>query len=633
MELLSPAGSKEALLAAVQNGADAVYLGAQSFSARSAAANFEDADLVKAIEYCHTRGVKVHLALNTLIDDSELEKAVKLALFARENGIDALIIQDIGLFSVLKKTVPDLELHASTQMTIKDLEGAMKASQMGFKRVVLARECTAKEVHHISHAIDIETEVFVHGALCICYSGQCQMSSSLGGRSGNRGRCAQPCRLPYSIDKKTGFYLSPYDLCLIDELESLKKAGVASLKIEGRMKSPEYVACVTRIYRKYIDNGGIVTSEDKNTLKNIFCRGGAFTKGWYGGIRDDRLINNSSNDEIKNYVDKGIIKSVQESFKEGTENKKIDIKGEFYLDKKAVFIISDYEGNSVIAEGIGEIALNKSLSEERARQQLSRFGSSPFELKEFFSEINEAYTIPASQLNELRRKASDLLVKKRGRAGKREHVEYLPTIINEKKQQGFYISAEVRTKEQAAALKNAGLERVYTKIARNIGEVKKGIGGGFELNIFNEDAASVFPELDFVTLSTELTLAKCAQIARYKTCEIVVYGYMPLMRTKHCLSKECGGSATLKDRKNTEFKVVCDKETCTNIIYNSRPLFMADKMDEIKETGVAGARLYFGTETPEECVKIYKMYSGESPVSMPALFTRGHFYDKGEKRV
>lgn len=279
-------GDFECLKAAVQNGADAVYLGASSFSARASAKNFDLNDLEEAINYAKLRNVDVHLALNTLIKNSEFNDALELAKKAYELGISAIIVQDYGLCSYLLRYLPDLPIHASTQMSLHNLEGAKEVESLGFKRAVLARELSINEIEFIKNNTSIELETFIHGALCISYSGQCLMSSMIGGRSGNRGKCAQICRLPYelidtsknkSIDK--GYLLSPKDLCGLNYIPDLINIGVSSLKIEGRLKSPEYVATVTRIYRKYIDlalsnNEYVVDEKDKKDLMQAFNRGG-----------------------------------------------------------------------------------------------------------------------------------------------------------------------------------------------------------------------------------------------------------------------------------------------------------------------------------------------------------------------
>ena len=284
VELLSPAGDFECLKAAVQNGADCVYFGAEIFSARASATNFNAENLEKAIQYAKLRGVKTNLTLNTLIKDTEFEAAYNLAKTAYGYGIDAIIVQDLGLGMKLIRDFPDLPIHASTQMSVHNLQGVLKLQELGFKRVVLARELSAEEIEYICKNSEVEIECFIHGALCISYSGQCLFSSMIGGRSGNRGKCAQPCRLPYSLtdeNDKTlnqGYLLSTKDLCGLEFIPFLVNAGVTSFKIEGRMKTPEYVATVTRIYKKYLDMA--LSSEDfkidetdKKALLQVFNRG------------------------------------------------------------------------------------------------------------------------------------------------------------------------------------------------------------------------------------------------------------------------------------------------------------------------------------------------------------------------
>ena len=283
MELLAPAGSMEALRAAVCNGADAVYLGADTFNARMNARNFSAADLQEAVVYCHVRGVKVHLTLNTLVLDREMQRAADLIRMAAAFGVDAFIVQDLGVVSLCRQLAPDVPIHASTQMSIHSLEGVMEAAALGCSRVVLARELPAEEIAHICKKSPVEIEVFVHGALCMCYSGQCYLSSVIGRRSGNRGQCAQPCRLPYGYGRfeSTRYPLSLKDNCLVEYLDDLRRLGVSSLKIEGRMKRPEYVAVVTKAYRSALD-GKRVTQSDLRELESVFSRQG-FTQGYYEG--------------------------------------------------------------------------------------------------------------------------------------------------------------------------------------------------------------------------------------------------------------------------------------------------------------------------------------------------------------
>ncbi|MHC1682329.1 MAG: DUF3656 domain-containing protein [Clostridiaceae bacterium] len=289
LELLAPAGSMESLYAAVQAGCDAIYLGGSKFSARAYATNFTEEDMKSAVRYCHLYGVKIYVTINTLMKDSELSEAVEYVGFLREIGVDALIIQDTGLAYLVKQNYPDVELHASTQMTIHNGEGAKFYKDQGYERIVLSRELNVKEIGYISKDLDIETEIFVHGALCICYSGSCLMSSIIGGRSGNRGRCAQSCRLPYDLvnkvtsEKRSGYLLSPKDLAFLEHIDKIIESGTSSLKIEGRMKRPEYVAGVVSIYRKAIDayynKEKFNYKEELKVLAQLFNREG-FSNGY-----------------------------------------------------------------------------------------------------------------------------------------------------------------------------------------------------------------------------------------------------------------------------------------------------------------------------------------------------------------
>ena len=285
MELLSPAGNAAALGAAVQSGADAVYLGGSEFGARHSAENFSLDEIKRWTDYCHLYGVQVHVTVNTLVKEKELTRLQEYVKGLSFAGVDALIIQDIGAAEIIKNTIPDMTLHASTQMTVTSLEGVKYLEDIGFERVVLARELSSEEIAYICKNTDAEIEVFVHGAVCMCYSGQCLMSSVIGGRSGNRGRCAQPCRLPYELlengkNISSGYLLSPKDLALVNELKSLNEMGVTSLKIEGRLKRAEYVSAVVGIYRKYLDTLGVASQKDMNELLDAFSRTG-FTDGYF----------------------------------------------------------------------------------------------------------------------------------------------------------------------------------------------------------------------------------------------------------------------------------------------------------------------------------------------------------------
>ena len=289
LEVLSPAGSSDALIAAVQNGADAVYLGYGSFNARMNAKNFTEEQLRQSVSYCHVRGVKVYLTLNTLVRDRELKEAGQVLLEAQRAGVDAVLVQDLGVLQLVRQMAPDMPIHASTQMSIHSLEGVRKAAELGISRVVLARELSREQIAAICRESPIELEVFVHGALCMCHSGQCYMSAMIGRRSGNRGQCAQPCRMAYGFDRSENRYpLSLKDNCLVEYLGELDRMGVACVKIEGRMKRAEYVAITTKIY-KDAALGRPVTAGQLQSLRKVFSRQG-FTDGYYTGSRGPAMF-------------------------------------------------------------------------------------------------------------------------------------------------------------------------------------------------------------------------------------------------------------------------------------------------------------------------------------------------------
>ena len=408
LELLAPAGGLESFFAAIDNGADAVYLGRDYFSARKSAANFSEEELRQALDYAHTRDRKVYLALNTLIKNQEMQKALEITYSAYLNGIDAVIVQDIGLSALIKKTMPDLALHASTQMSVCDGEYAKALEKAGFQRVVLARELTLKQIKDITDGMDMAVEVFVHGALCISISGQCLMSSMIGGRSANRGACAQPCRLPYTMMGKNGYLLSPRDLCAVSFLSEIKQAGVTAIKIEGRMKSPEYVATVTRIYRKNLDDMEAfpeafhpVEIADLEELSAVFGRG-TFTKGYFFGKPYAKLMNFENPDGKQNRTKQKIQQQHQIP-----QIPKIPLWGQLTLSAGCAPILKIWDQNGLMTETIGadipEIAKQKPLDDEIVRRQMYKTLDTPFAFEELDIDLENNISLPVSALNRLRR--------------------------------------------------------------------------------------------------------------------------------------------------------------------------------------------------------------------------------------
>ena len=321
LEILSPVGGEDCLYPAVRSGADAVYLGASRLSARANAKNFDEDALRRAVEYCHGRGVRVYLACNTLVRDEELGSAMELIEYACSVPVDGLIMQDIGLISLVRRACPDMRLHASTQMSVSTLKGVEQLSELGFKRVVLSRELSYNEIEYIAKRSPIELEVFVHGALCMSVSGQCYFSAVLGSRSGNRGACAQPCRLPFAADGRDGYALSLKDCSVISHLRELQDMGITSAKIEGRMKRPEYVAAATAACRMSLDTG-MVDEELYQKLSAVFSRSG-FTDGYYTGKRGTGMFGIRSREDVLNASGK-VLASIHEGYRDELSRVPVD---------------------------------------------------------------------------------------------------------------------------------------------------------------------------------------------------------------------------------------------------------------------------------------------------------------------
>jgi len=424
IELLAPAGSYESMVAAINAGADAVYIGGYKFGARAYADNLDEDALIKAIKYVHLHGKSIYLTINTLFKEREIEELYNYIAPLYKAGLDAVIVQDFGVLRYIKRTFPKLMIHASTQMTVTGIHGAKLLREYGVCRIVPARELSIEEIKNIDKACDIEIEVFVHGALCFCYSGQCLMSSMIGGRSGNRGRCAQPCRLPYKVLKgenklnsdNEAYVMSLKDLCGLDYLPELLEAGVNSLKIEGRMKSARYTAGVVSIYRKYLDmykakgkQGFKVDSKDKKLLLDLFDRGG-FTNGYYTGKTDRDMLAlhekpkfRTGNNELFEYIDNNYINT----------NRKIGIYGYVSIKKdeliKLTLILGEYSIEAEIEEP--QLAQNRPVSKEQVENAVSKIGNTDFEFEELYVDIDDGLFVPVQRLKELRRKAIDNLYK------------------------------------------------------------------------------------------------------------------------------------------------------------------------------------------------------------------------------
>ena len=692
MELLAPAGSMEALRAAVCNGADAVYLGADTFNARINARNFSAADLQEAVVYCHVRGVKVHLTLNTLVLDREMPRAAELIRLAASCGVDAFIVQDLGMVSLCRQLAPDMPIHASTQMSIHSLEGVMEAAALGCSRVVLARELPAEEIAHICKKSPVEIEVFVHGALCMCYSGQCYLSSVIGRRSGNRGQCAQPCRLPYGYGRfeSTRYPLSLKDNCLAGELDELRRMGVASIKIEGRIKRPEYVAIVTRAYRTVL-NGGKLMPSDLQELETAFSRQG-FTDGYFRGQTGSDMFGRRQ--EGEDTAD--LFASARATYEQG-EPQRIGVR--FYAmirrGEPAQLAVEDPDGNLCRTRGpVPEQAVYRSLTPQDLEQQLKKTGGTPYLCTAVRSSLDPDLMLPASAINAMRRDVIAELTAKRGRAAPArlnaydepprydgiagepqltiavrtagqitsrmlsmkptvlyvplselaEHPD-LPQRVSVETQLAAILPRVIWSGELAPVARQ--LRTVYEMgvrqvLAGNLGHlhIARAAGfavrGDFGLNIVNSRAMRYLREqgLDSQLLSFELTLPQIRDISKAVPAELLIYGRLPQMLMENCVMKNrtgiCAcqtGTVRLVDRVGEEFPIVKDPGTCRNVLLNGKKLYLLDKKDALRGMGLWALRLQFTTENPGEIDKVLMDYQGRA-VFDAGSYTRG-LYSRG----
>ena len=690
LELLAPAGNLDAVIAAVQNGADAVYMGfGDGFNARRSADNFTRESFAKAVRYCHIRGCKVYVTLNTLVGDREMEAAAALAQQASDAGADAILVQDLGLARVLRDALPDIPLHASTQMSLHNLAGVEAAAEMGITRAVLARELSFEQIRFITKNASIETEVFVHGALCFCHSGQCYMSALIGRRSGNRGLCAQPCRLQYSLGGRMDDHpLSLKDNCLVDQIRRLEEAGVASLKIEGRMKRPEYTGIVTGVYAKAIREQRNPDKEEMELLEKTFSRQG-FTQGYFIGDKLDMFGVRSEPDKD---ADK-IFATARKQYAEG-EMRRVPVHFYTVLEKgehiKAIAF--DDDGHKAIATGpVPERAKRQGLTEQYLTEQMFKTGGTPYNCIENKAKAEPGLYLPASEINELRRKLIAQLSAEREKAPERRTLRIPAPPVNVPAISDPARIYQVRTAEQLtpelAALKPdyiyfpamelaenfdplrpfidngarpvavmprvitddqsrevyAALEKLFDygvneALTGNLGHVfiarQAGmkVRGDFGLNAFNSYTLRVLQDAGFIsaTASFELRLAQIKAMAKPVDTELIIYGRLPLMVSDQCIIRQSAGRCNcqtpgqLSDRMGSVFPVV--KEFgCRNVIYNAHKLYLADKRDDLYALGLWGLRMLFTTESPRECVEVAKGYLGLTDYK-PNVLTRGLYY-------
>ncbi len=659
-ELLSPAGDFECLIAAVAGGADAVYVGGKSFGARAFAGNFDEEELARAVVYCHLYGVKLYVTVNTLLSDAEVKEAVAFAERLYFMGVDALIVADLGLVGELRRRLPDMELHASTQMSVHNTAGADMAHALGCSRVVLARELSRDNIAAVTERCLPEIEVFVHGAICVSTSGQCLFSSLVGGRSGNRGECAQPCRLPYG----KGYPLSMSDMSLAGHIRELIDTGVASLKIEGRMKSPDYVYRVTSIYRRLLDEARDATDAEGDELERVFSRGG-FTDGYFLGKPQSR----------------GMIGVRSEADKQRTREteggvytpSRVEIFAdcEIKMGESARLTLTLPDGRRATAMGpVPEAARSAPLTEGDVRARLSKMGNTFFTLPEgnISLSLEGGVNLSPSALNGLRRNAVELLEKQllpertlteprvprqtldgAEHAPERTALFFSPEALAELdalrgreyfdavflplwrlseyhgRVEGVYVPptvSESEWDEVKRMLKDARAQGVEYALVGNLGHIAvcRELGfkliGDFRFNVYGETAMRALGGLGITdcVLSAELTAPAVRSIGG----RAIVYGRIPLMLTERCFMKDNFGCsacsrASLTDRRGVSFPIIREYSH-RNIILNSAVTYMGDRDSELSGNRRVNRHFIFTTESGREIAEVISAYKSRRPL-------------------
>lgn len=677
-EILAPCGSPEALTAALRTGADAVYLGGESFSARQNASNFSHEELQQAVYDCHVRNVKVYLAINTIITDDQLEKCARYVEKACRLGVDGLITQDLALVEIVRKCCPQMEIHSSTQMTIHTARGSMTAKALGFSRTVLSRELPYEIIAEISQ-LPIETEVFIHGALCMSVSGQCYMSAVIGSRSANRGLCAQPCRLPMSAVKgKEEYALSLKDLCGVNFTDRLENAGVSSLKIEGRMKRPEYVASAVNAYKSKSEG----RTYDFSLLQSVFSRSG-FTDGYLKGRTGSEMFGTRTKDDV--HATAKALPQLHELYRKEYKRSKIKIHCIIAENKPIEITAEDENGISVSVSGdIAQAAINRPCDEEMLKKHFSKLGDTIYTLEHMTAEINGRPAISASQLNKTRRE----LIKKMDSAraelftkpipfdlkklsldfpeksgfsdpqirisvNRLEQLEFadtnrlgmiiLPMDIAEKaakiglNSDKFAVSMprftfnEKSDFEHLKMLKKSGFKKL---ICTNIAHISMGqelemeIHSDFGFNITNSLALKKIAKMGIkdAVVSFELKASQINRLSSIIPTGIIAYGRLPLMLTANCPIKQSRGcdkcQKKLYDRTGREFFVKCSKNHGYIEILNSDILYLADKLNDFY---VDFIQLNFYDESAEKVRDIIEKYEKRKQIGLEKI-TRGLYY-------
>lgn len=673
-EILAPAGSLDALVAAIRCGADAVYIGGKNYSARQSAANFDIDEIKEAARLCHLHGVKLHLTVNTLLLDEELAGFEEYIKAAANAGVDACIVQDIGAAEIIRKAVPDMPLHASTQMTIHTPEGAIWAKEHGFCRTVVARELSRNEIRPIIDSIP-ETEQFVHGALCMSVSGQCYLSALIGSRSANRGRCAQACRLPFSACGKNGVCsLSLKDLSLIDHMNEIIEDGVTSLKIEGRMKRPEYVAAAVTALKNTV-NG---KEPDTESLRAVFSRSG-FTDGYYTGKRQD-LFGVRQKEDVTSAA--AVLPKLRELYRKESHHIALSIDARLYENEPFTLTGTDSDGNIVTVRGdIPSVAIKSPASEENLKKQISKLGDTIYFLEKFKAECDGISMLPASAINSLRRKLTEELDNIRIRKNTPLYEIFSSACPETTKRTGDFckkpkLRFRVRTENQLHSLQLQDIEEcivpfdlaekltakdgyilqsprfitdegafikkltfLYKKgfrrlICENPAHIRIGkrmgfrLCGGTDLHTVNSVTVMTYGNdgIEDILLSPELTLKQAGNIRSSIPVGIYAYGNLPVMLMRCCPiknevgCKNCTGH--LIDRTRRSFKVICGKDYTE--LLNAVPIWTSDKISELSFCDFI--LIDFTDEKDPKYIRTVADTYRYSGVYKPAEFTRGLLY-------
>lgn len=633
IEILAPAGGYDSVIAAVRSGADAVYAGGKSFSARASAQNFDFEQLCSAVEYCHIHGVKFYLTINTIVFDDEFKQLKQAITEAAKADVDALIVQNMGVARLAQRIAPDLALHASTQMSVHTASGVKALYEQGFKRVVLAREMSRDEIKKAAE-IPVELEVFVHGALCMCVSGQCYFSAMLGSRSGNRGACAQTCRLPFTVSGGKGKYaLSLKDNSIIPYLNELEEIGVASAKIEGRMKRPEYVSAAVTACREQRDLG-FVTDETAELLRAVFSRTG-FTDGYYTGKIGRGMFGTRTKDDVVS-ADEKLLSKIRAKYKNEAQNIVVTAEFTAHLGERPVLKMTEgiHTAEST-ADVICEQAKNVALSAEKCFTQLKKTGSTAYSVGDIKLNLDDNISLPISALNAMRRECTDELDRLRKNvhnyqindvdisgdftpynqsesltrasvrgtkispAFKDCELVFVPLFSDIRetqrlKNEGYNVAVEVprgmfdREKQIEAQLQRVKEIGVTDALCHNIGALHtaKNLGftlhGGYGLNLVNTYDLLWAEEYGIkdVELSFELTFNRINRLGGNIKRGIITYGHLPLMLCRSCpvkgdgiSCKSCKNQSKMTDRKGKSFYLKCDGN-CTEVL-NCVPLYIA----------------------------------------------------------